>query len=182
MFPFNRVYEKFKAEGVIFCFSGPISQIMLESIGEMLRKKMQRDLIVFSTIHKVFSVFIEQAQNILNYSAEVVAIEDNHQDKIRAGMLLVGYSEGHYYVCGGNYIETPRVDGLSHQLSLLQRMDGKELKQLFKHQLRQAPPAGSVGAGLGFIEIARRSTRPIEFEIWPAGDDALSFFMIKAVI
>ncbi|MBW2011613.1 MAG: hypothetical protein JRI32_08240, partial [Deltaproteobacteria bacterium] len=69
----DRLYGKFKDDGVIFCFSGPVSQVMLESLGETLRKKMQHDLIVFSTIHKVFSIFIEQAQNILNYSAEVVA-------------------------------------------------------------------------------------------------------------
>jgi hypothetical protein len=182
MYSLDRVYKRFKTKGVVFCFSGPISQVMLESIGDVLRRKMKHDLIVFSTIHKVFSVFIEQAQNILSYSAEVVVTKEERTNEIRAGVLMVGHEDGHYYVCCGNYIASENAKRLAEQLAMLQQLDGKELKQLLKKQLREEPSPGSVGAGLGFIEIARRATRPIEFEIRPVEDSELSFFMIKTTI
>ncbi|MBW2100795.1 MAG: SiaB family protein kinase, partial [Deltaproteobacteria bacterium] len=91
------------------------------------------------------------------------------------------HDKGHYYVCCGNYIVSQKVEQFSRYLSMLQQLSGTELKQLFKKQLREDPPDGSIGAGLGFIEIARRSTQPIEFEIQPM-DHSLSFFTIKAAI
>ena len=35
---------------------------------------------------------------------------------------------------------------------------------MYKEQLRAEPEEGSKGAGLGFMEIARRASKPIEFD------------------
>ncbi len=43
-------------------------------------------------------------------------------------------------------------------------MSKDELKALYKEQLRAEPEEGSKGAGLGFMEIARRASKPIEFD------------------
>ena len=42
--------------------------------------------------------------------------------------------------------------------------DAGELRKMYKERLRSGPPEGSKGAGLGFIEMARRVQR-FEFEV-----------------
>ena len=42
-------------------------------------------------------------------------------------------------------------------------MDSKELRKAYKQRLREGPPEGSKGAGLGFIEMARKADR-FEFD------------------
>ena len=59
-------------------------------------------------------------------------------------------------------------------------MSKDELKALYKEQLRAEPEDGSKGAGLGFMEIARRASKPIEFDFTDLGDYA--FFALKATI
>jgi len=60
-------------------------------------------------------------------------------------------------------------------------MNKDELKVLYKEQLRAEPEAGSKGAGLGFMEIARRATKPIEFDFADL-DANHAFFALKATI
>ena len=50
-------------------------------------------------------------------------------------------------------------------------MSKDELKALYKEQLRAEPEKGSKGAGLGFMEIARRASKPIEFDFTDVDDN-----------
>ena len=59
-------------------------------------------------------------------------------------------------------------------------MSKEELRALYKEQLRADPEEGSKGAGLGFMEIARRASKPIEFDFTDLGD--YTFFALKATI
>jgi len=52
---------------------------------------------------------------------------------------------------------------------------------LHKEQLRAAPEEGSKGAGLGIMEIARRASKPIEFDFTDVDGD-YAFFTLKASV
>jgi len=60
-------------------------------------------------------------------------------------------------------------------------MDRSELKQYYKEKRRNETPESSKGAGLGFIELARKSVKPIEFDVQKI-DDEFSFFSLKTTI
>lgn len=177
----NQFYEELKNEGIIFSFSGPISQVIVESIGITLRKKMQMEATGLSTIQRVFSVFVEQMQNILNYSAEVTPSFTAVDEDLRSGVLILGHEDDSFYVCCGNYIERAAAEKLAGDLAALRPLSRDELKKLYKKQRKSDPPEGSAGAGLGLIEMARRSSRPIDFDIKPI-NGGYCFFSIKAVI
>ena len=59
-------------------------------------------------------------------------------------------------------------------------MDRSELKAFYKQQLR-AGRGRQQGGGVGFIEIARRASRPIEFDFMEVDPD-FSFFALKASV
>ena len=50
-----------------------------------------------------------------------------------------------------------------------------------KETLKGETPEGSKGAGVGLIEIARRSSRPIEFDFTDV-DSRFSFFALETEI
>ncbi len=177
----NHFYEGLKRDGVIFSFSGPLSQIILEGIGETMRKKMKMELTALGTIQRVFSVFVEQSQNIMNYSAEITAPIQDRESEIKAGVLVIGFQDGQYYVCCGNYVALEKAVPLVRDLTMIREMDPEALRKLYKERRRAHPKADSMGAGLGLIEMARRSTAPISFDLRPL-DDGLAFFALKAII
>ena len=173
-------YHQLQDKGIIFSFSGPMSQSLLEGIGQTLKQKMTLEEMNKTIAQKVFSVFVELMQNIINYSAQRITSEEA-EEEISYGLLIVGKEEEHFYIISGNYIQKEQEGNLREKLSKIREMDKDELKQLYKQQRRLQADDASKGAGLGFIEMARKASRPIEFEIADQ-ENGYSFFVVKAVI
>ncbi len=183
MIPFNlhQFYVDMNQRGIIFSFSGPISQEVIEGIGGTLKHKMEIEDTDLNTSQKVFSIFIEQMQNIVNYSADRVIPDERQEGEIRMGVLIVGKENGKYYVLCGNKIKTEAEESIREQLDLVARLDKDELKKLYRERRKKTSEGNVKGSGLGFIEMARKATRPIEFDISPVDSDFV-FLTIKAII
>jgi hypothetical protein len=174
-------YQGIKQKDIIFCYSGPISQATVEGIGHTLKLDLEIEDAGFNVTQAIFSIFVEQMQNILNYSAEKVK-EDTELDKeLRIGVLVIGQEEGGLYVYCGNKVLSSDVVKLQEKIESIRSLNKDELKALYKEKRRQVPEEGSKGAGLGLIEMARKSERPMEYAFIPI-DSQYSFFSIKVTI
>ncbi len=170
-------------KGIFFCFSGPVSQDLLVEIGATLKQKMILEETQNATAIRVFSMVVEMAQNIIHYSAEKCPKDgfSGKEDELSIGILAVGYEDGHYFVLCGNMIRNDCVERLREKLTKIQKMDKEELKKYYKEQRKKGPDDGSKGAGLGFIDMAKKASRPLEFDFRTI-DENFSFFSTKTVI
>jgi hypothetical protein len=173
-------------QGVIFAYSGYVTEPVLSGVGEALKQKLTIDDADTKTLRSVFAIFVEQMQNIIRYSAEMQhapppASEANALKEIRYGILTIGKEGTDYIVCAGNLVRQADVERLRERLERIRGMNKVQLKALYKEKLRADPEEGSKGAGLGFMEIARRATKPIEFDFTEVDTDR-SFFALKATI
>ena len=171
-----------RQRGIIFSYSGYMTEPVLTGIGDALKRKLELDGTDLKTARTIFSVFVEQVQNVIRYSAEIQ--ENNLSDKesdLRYGVLTVGYEDGKHIVSCGNMVEQHHVDRLRESLWKIKTSDNEELKKLFKETLRGETPEGSKGAGVGFIDIARRATRGFEFDFCAVSEDR-AYFVINAYI
>lgn len=167
--------------GIILSFTGYVSEGTLYSLGEALKQTMARDETDNNVAKKVFSVFIEQAQNIIRYSADRVDHRGPPVSEIGAGMITVGRDEDRFFVMCGNLIPANDVQHLRERLDLIRGMDKDQLKAYYREKLKEEPEAQSKGASIGLIEIARRASGPIEFDFLDMGAEK-SFFCLKAYI
>ena len=156
-----RLKNEFNQKGVVFCYNGYMTESTLMGIGDAIKKNLILDNTDKQTSKKVFSVFVEQVQNMIRYSAEKENREN--QKEIRFGILAVGQDDRGYFVSCGNKIDAKDVPRLEQTLVQIQKMDQKELKKAWKQGLRHGPPIGSKGAGIGFVDIARKAQKGIEF-------------------
>jgi len=178
-------YRAFKSmmdeRGIIFSFSGYLSEGVLYSLGEALRHKMTLEDTDITTVKKVFSVFVEQSQNIIRYSADKLVGPGDHGIELSSGMVTIGREEGHFYIVCANSMRQDQVEKLRERLETLKSMDKEEIKTYYREQLREAPDADSRGGTIGLIEIARRASAPIEFDFKPE-DNGTSFFCLRVSI
>lgn len=171
-------YSIVKAQKVTFCYSGPVVQEGLEGISQTLRKKLQADEVEFSASQAIFAIFVETMQNILNYSAEKqVFHEEETTVSLSCGIFLLGTNENGYFISCGNQILTEDVPYLTRKIEELRDKSKDELKTLYRQRRRMPADPGSKGAGLGLIEIARRSGRPLDYRFTKI-NDYYSFFSI----
>ena len=167
-------------QGIFFEFSGPLSQTLLAEMGDILKQKMKLEDASSPTILKVFSMVVEQTQNIIHYSAEKMGMLGESRQDLSSGIIAVGMEGDTYFVITGNLVDNNDVDHLKSK-SVLATMNAEELKNYYKEQRRLNPDDRSKGAGLGFIEMARKACKPIEFDFVPV-DDRFSFFSVNAHI
>jgi len=175
------LFARLRDQRIIFCFSGPASQSVVEGVGEVLKQKMEQDAAGSEIVRRVFAVFVEQMQNVINYSAERVAGPPEKEGETRMGLVVVGREGDHFFVMAGNVMNAAEAGKLSEQVRRLQAMDKEQMKAFFREQRRKESPMGSKGAGLGLIETARKASRPLEFDLQET-EDRRYFFTLKATI
>ncbi len=171
-------------QGIMFFYSGYFSQKVLLAIGDALKHKMSVDDVDSNTSKKLFSVFVEQVQNIIRYSSDRIEDKEviqNKENELSYGIVVVGKEGDKYYTVCANMIQKEDVERLSKNLETISRMDKEELKKAYKDKLKEDPDEHSKGAGIGFIEIARKASEPVKFGFKDT-DDCRSYFFLKAYI
>jgi len=169
-------------KGIIVSFCGFVSEGILFALGEALKQKMTLDETDVNTTKKVFSVFVEQVQNIIRYSSDRLEGDVGRKVELGSGTITVGNDRsGKFFIVCSNTVEASDVPVLRERLEILRTLDKDGLKAYYKEKLKEAPEEQSKGATIGLIEIARRASEPIEFDFEDI-DENSTFFCLKAYI
>src|SRR3546814_11301082 len=105
----------------------------------------------------VFSVYIEQTQNVRNY------VTRRYPDDLirQSAIVLIAHNDEGYAICCGNVIDPADADRLGKRIDHLRSQDKAGLKALYTEQMRKPrEPDDTTGAGLGLIDLARKDARP----------------------
>ncbi len=165
---------------VLIIFSGRFSQGIIEELGEALKKHLESQETPTNEVFNVFSVFIEQTQNIKNYTISKEG-KSNHDDIVNSGIVSIGKHKSGYYVSSGNLVENNDLLKLTEKLDKLALTNKGELKKLYKEQLRKEVLPGSLGAGLGLIDMARKASEPICYNVDKI-NETVSFFELTVIV
>lgn len=168
----------FQREDILLAFNGPISRSLIEEIGHALKNYLEAEETAPAAVSDVFGAYVEMTQNIRHYAARM-----GYSDAESAATVVVARDgDGHYVVVAGNLVEAADGEALKERVAELAAMDAAALKTAFKTQLRAPRAEGAdSGAGLGLIDIARNSTRPLAARLEEAPGQR-RFFSLQAVI
>lgn len=159
-FDLYKYYADNKDHHIILTFKGALSQEILVEIGSIIKSK----LIIDKQIKKIFAVFVEMAQNIMHYSDEKeVDLKSGKETGI--GIVLFTHDEDRYLISSGNFVQNDKADKIVNKLEFVNSLDSDGLKKAYNEQIRTPRSSESKGAGLGFIEIARKSSSKIIYSI-----------------
>lgn len=81
--------------GIIFCFRGAITQDIIISLGDALKRQMELRKANMRTNMRVFSAFIELVQNIDRYSAEREPLSEERS--VSYGIIVIGNKEESFF-------------------------------------------------------------------------------------
>ncbi len=173
-------YKKMCERNIVLDFQGAMSQDMLVGMAELIKFKNVGTAKKPSVIKKVFSVFIEMAQNIAHYSAERVYLNGTPEDPgIGAGIIVVTETNKHFTVTSGNLVDKNRIHTIIEHCDAINKMDKEELKQFYKIQIKATREKWKQGAGVGLIDMARKSGNAIQYRVTPV--DYLNSFLVLSI-
>ncbi len=125
---------------------------------------------------RVVFILVECVQNITRHQ-EMPEEESREND----GIFLIQSLDEMYNISQGNMIRNDQMTVLKAKLDRINTMNQEELKEQYKSILAEAAISEKGGAGLGLIEIARRSGNKIRYKFEPV-DEAFSFFFMDTLI
>ena len=96
-------------------------------------------------------------------------------------MIIVKYIGEKFIVRTGNYIYNTDIPELENKLKSVNELNTEELKILYQSKLKSEVRSIKGTAGLGFIDIARKSKGKLDYEFLEI-DSKSSFFCLNVTI
>ncbi|KLO23264.1 hypothetical protein X275_03715 [Marinitoga sp. 1197] len=173
------IKDKIRKNNIIMSFIGPFSQGIIEEIGRALREYIKKDKNHNTSSNNIFSVFIEQSQNIKNYERILSKKEINHV--FLESIILIGKNEQNYFISSGNIVKKEDIQNLKERIDEINSLSKDEIKLLYKKRLREKFKSETGGAGLGFLEMAKRASNKFEYDFIKLDNNYYYFILIITV-
>ena len=172
---FNFITRDIK--NIILIYEGEFTQEITKSVLSMAERNLESVREDESTKKKVFNVMVECLQNICKHADEFYLQEH----KLDGAIFMIGSDRNNYFIMSGNYIMNENVESLGDKLNQINNLDKDGLKQLYKEIIINGNLSEKGGAGLGFVDIARKSGNKLDFNFVKV-DAKFSFFCLKTNI
>jgi hypothetical protein len=173
------VYQLHKTmvdNSLILVYEGEFTQEITKSVLLMAERNLEYMEEESSTKKKVFNVMVECLQNICKHNDKVA------EDKLwNSAVFMIAKDEEYYSIVSGNAIENTFIPSLEERLSQINSLDKEGLKNLYKDMLKNSQLSEKGGAGLGFVDIARKSGQKLEYSFEPINENS-SFFCFRTKI
>jgi Family of unknown function (DUF6272) len=159
---------------LILVYQGEFTQESTKSILAMAERNLDTTGEDSSIRRKVFNVMVEALQNVVKHTDELV----DGANKSHAAIFLIGRTEKSYSIMSGNPIRKANVPKLKSALEKINALDKDGLKEMYKEIIKNTTISDKGGAGLGFVDMARKSGEKLEYE-FPDMNSDYAFFCLK---
>ena len=171
-------YKSMKAHEITLVYEGEITHQITKAFTSLTESNMAKDDEPGNVQRKVFHVMVECLQNISKHADDFTSDDFLFSGR---GIFLVSKGENEYSVTTGNAVDNDRIEELTNMLETINTMDKEGLKGLYKRQMKEGRLSEKGGAGLGFIDIRRKTGKELEYHFLPISNDT-SFFLLTSTI
>lgn len=172
----NIIYDLHRtimSQKLILVYQGDFTQETTKSILAMAERSLDASGEDSAIKRKVFNVMVEALQNIVKHGDEVADGIHN-----QGAIFLIGRESNGYKIMSGNPIRKTHVDKLKDTLKRINGLDKEGLKDLYKEIIKHTSLSDKGGAGLGFVDMVKKSGGKLEFD-FPEMSENYCFFCLK---
>jgi hypothetical protein len=169
----RRIRDRMMKERLMFVYRGVVTNENSASLLMLLEKEMENAEFGFVGRKRLFMFVLESLQNVSRHG-------DHNQ---YSEMSLVVYSKtgNGYTVTTGNVIESDKIEGLKSKLDEINNLDSEEIRSVYRHMLSTAEFSSKGGAGLGLIEMAKKTGNKLDYDFIPI-DNKFSYFILSKTV
>ncbi len=170
------LYDEMLANGISLVYMGEFNQEIITMFTSMARNTMAGSGANKIIQRRVYHALVETLENLNQHSDEI-----SEYEKMGKGFVIIGKKEDDYYIITSNKIKNKKRDNMKPILDTIFDSTKEELTQMFYTQIQKDDLTEEEGAGLGLIDIARKTEKKLTYLFLPL-DDEHSAFILKAEI
>jgi hypothetical protein len=160
-------------ERLMFVYRGIVTNENSESLLMLLEKEMENSEFGFVGRKRLFMFVLESLQNVSRHS--------DHNQYGEMSLVVYSKSGAGYTVSTGNVIETDKIDDLKAKLDEINKLDSEEIRNVYRQMLSNAEFSSKGGAGLGLIEMAKKTGNKLDYDFIKL-DDSFSYFILSKTV
>ncbi len=168
------------AENIVLAYKGEINENLLDAVYSMMDRHLEEKKASPDKKKKFFLILIECLQNVYHhqilYSKE--RIENN---TAVTGFVIKRDDNNLYTIITGNYLRTTEIENLKIKLDEVNALSPEALRSYYQQALAGNEFSKKGGAGLGIIEMARKSGNKLNYEFTRVNNE-FSFFSLAITI
>lgn len=173
-------YRKMEDEHIILSFKGTFTDDLLTSILHIVEAKMTNLGVESKKKKRVFNILVECFQNLYHHIEEFGSTPEGF-DHQKSALIIVKYDAGKFTVTTGNFVRNERIPELKRKLDMVNELNHEALRSLYREKLENDGRTDKGTAGLGLIDIARKSGNKLEYDIIDV-TGSIGFFCLSVVV
>lgn len=158
-----------------YAYNGDFTNDLTERILSLAETNMEVEAETLTVKKKVYFIIVESLQNITRHQGT------SKDTRLMDGFFSIHKFAGGYLVGSGNAIENKDVPSLSQKLEKVNSLTAEELREYQKEVLSSGSFSDKGGAGLGLIEMVRKSGNKLAYDFKKL-DEKNSYFYFQAKI
>ena len=173
----NEHLSKMSAENVLYSFQGVIDESITGKISELMNNHFEEKNVPSERRKKFLLIMVECVQNVFHHQLK----PEKEGQPFESGIIVSNDSNSNYRIVAGNYIVNSSIKALSEKIDMMNAMTAEQLRAFYQESLAVAELSEKGGAGLGILDMARKSKMPLQYEFVPI-DQHYSFFILAISI
>jgi Family of unknown function (DUF6272) len=155
---FANLFNQLNNYQLSYAYNGEFTEKLTEQILGLVENSMNVESESSKTKKKVYFIMVESLQNITR-----------HQSNLKDNYLVDGFFSIHktpvgYLVTSGNIVKNENIEPLKSKLDKLNSLNADELKAYYHELLTLGGFSEKGGAGLGLIEMLRKSGNKLQYD------------------
>ena len=174
------MFHKMDAENIVLAYKGDIDATLLEAVYSMMDRHLEEKKTSNDKKKKFFHILIECLQNVFHHQTTLPK-ESVDADFSMSGFVIKSDGENVYTIITGNYLRNSEIENLTKRINEVNSLSPEALRSHYQKTLAGNEFSEKGGAGLGIIEMARKSGNKLNFEFNNV-NNKYSFFSLAITI
>lgn len=171
-------FDRIKEDNLCLLYNGDFSDEITNKLIELSEYNIDNIDTLSKMKKKASFLMAECFQNIVRHGE---SLDGKVHASANEGFFLTKNWQDTYYITSGNLIENSKIGNLERQLEKVNSLDKDELKALYREVLENEEISDKGGAGLGLIEMARKSGQKLEY-VFNDFDEKFALFYNQIVL
>jgi sucrose-6-phosphate hydrolase SacC (GH32 family) len=165
-----------RSSETLLSYAGNASNSSIDRLLELAEYKLNQQPTKSTIRKKVFRILVETIQNAYHH------LDSPYSEKeFTPVRFKLEKDSTNYKVITGNPVKNQKIGALKSAIDRFNSMSISELKQYYQSRLREGYESPSQGAGLGFVDIIRKSGKKISYTFKPVNKD-YSYFSLQVEV
>lgn len=170
------LFNKLQEQNIEYIFRGNFDNNITDGILSLAEVNLNSHEASTNLKKRVFYILVEGLQNITRHQKQNKVLSSFNQ-----GFFVFQQLQNQFIITTGNLVNNKDIKSLKEKLDKINKLSVDELRKYYKTILNNETFSEKGGAGLGLIEIARKSESKLNFDFLKISDTH-SFFYLQTFI